>query len=49
MSRYDIADYLAVSVETVSRALTELKRRGSIRYASARRIRILEHETSNIS
>jgi CRP-like cAMP-binding protein len=49
MSRYDIADYLAVSVETVSRALTELKRRGSIRYASARRIRILDHETSNIS
>jgi CRP/FNR family transcriptional regulator, nitrogen fixation regulation protein len=49
MSRYDIADYLAVSVETVSRALTELKRRGSIRYASARRIRILDHEPSNIS
>jgi CRP-like cAMP-binding protein len=30
MSRYDIADYLAISVETVSRALTELKRRGII-------------------
>ena len=25
ISRYDIADYLAISVETVSRALTELK------------------------
>jgi CRP-like cAMP-binding protein len=49
MSRYDIADYLAVSVETVSRALTELKRRGSIRYASARRICILDQETPNIS
>jgi CRP/FNR family transcriptional regulator, nitrogen fixation regulation protein len=30
MSRYDIADYLALSVETVSRALTELRRRGAI-------------------
>jgi CRP-like cAMP-binding protein len=49
MSRYDIADYLAVSVETVSRALTELKRRGSICYVSARRIRILDHETAEHS
>lgn len=40
MSRYDIADYLAISVETVSRALTELRRRGSIRPASTRLIRI---------
>ena len=28
MSRYDIADYLAISIETVSRALTDLRRRG---------------------
>jgi len=41
MSRYDIADYLAVSVETVSRALTDLKRRGTIRAAGTRPIEIL--------
>jgi CRP/FNR family transcriptional regulator, nitrogen fixation regulation protein len=41
MSRYDIADYLAISVETVSRALTELKRRGAIRAAATRRIQVL--------
>jgi CRP-like cAMP-binding protein len=41
MSRYDIADYLALSVETVSRALTDLKRRGTIRAAGTRRIQIL--------
>jgi CRP-like cAMP-binding protein len=41
MSRYDIADYLAISVETVSRALTELKRRGSIKPASTRCIRMI--------
>jgi CRP-like cAMP-binding protein len=46
MSRYDIADYLAVSVETVSRALTELKRRGAIRAAGTRRIEILTHEST---
>jgi CRP/FNR family nitrogen fixation transcriptional regulator len=28
VSRYDIADYLAISVETVSRSLTDLKHRG---------------------
>ena len=41
MSRYDIADYLAISVETVSRALTDLRRRGTIRAAATRRIQIL--------
>jgi CRP/FNR family transcriptional regulator, nitrogen fixation regulation protein len=46
MSRYDIADYLAVSVETVSRALTDLKRRGTIRAACTRRIEILTHEST---
>jgi CRP-like cAMP-binding protein len=44
MSRYDIADYLAISVETVSRALTELKRRGMIRYVGTRRIRLVDRE-----
>jgi CRP/FNR family transcriptional regulator, nitrogen fixation regulation protein len=41
VSRYDIADYLAVSVETVSRALTDLKRRGLIRLSGTRDVRIV--------
>jgi CRP/FNR family transcriptional regulator, nitrogen fixation regulation protein len=31
VTRYDIADYLALSVETVSRSLTGLKERGVMR------------------
>ena len=42
MSRYDIADYLAVSVETVSRSLTDLKHRGVIKLAGARTVRIVD-------
>jgi CRP/FNR family nitrogen fixation transcriptional regulator len=42
MSRYDIADYLAVSVETVSRSLTNLKHRGVIKMAGARTVRIVD-------
>jgi CRP/FNR family transcriptional regulator, nitrogen fixation regulation protein len=42
MSREDIADYLALSVETVSRSLTQLKRRGVIRLIGTRQIRILD-------
>jgi CRP/FNR family transcriptional regulator, nitrogen fixation regulation protein len=44
MSRYDIADYLAISVETVSRSLTDLKHRGSIRLANTRQVRIVDRE-----
>jgi hypothetical protein len=33
VSRYDIADYLAVSVETVSRSLTDLRHRGVIEFS----------------
>jgi CRP/FNR family transcriptional regulator, nitrogen fixation regulation protein len=44
MSRYDIADYLALSVETVSRALTCLKRRGTIELAGTRQITIVDHD-----
>jgi CRP/FNR family nitrogen fixation transcriptional regulator len=40
VSRYDIADYLALSVETVSRSLTELKRRGAIALPGPRSITI---------
>jgi CRP-like cAMP-binding protein len=42
MSRYDVADYLAISVETVSRALTRFKRSGTIRIGGARRIEIID-------
>jgi CRP-like cAMP-binding protein len=42
MSREDIADYLALSVETVSRSLTQLKRRGVIRLMGTRRVRIID-------
>lgn len=42
MSRYDIADYLALAVETVSRALTELKGRGVISLGGVRRVRICD-------
>jgi CRP-like cAMP-binding protein len=42
MSRYDIADYLAIAVETVSRALTELRRKGAIALGDPRRVRIVD-------
>jgi CRP/FNR family nitrogen fixation transcriptional regulator len=42
MSRYDIADYLAIAVETVSRTLTELRRRGAIALSGARFVRIVD-------
>ena len=45
ISRYDIADYLALSVETVSRSLTRLKRRGHIALSGRRQIDIIHSET----
>jgi CRP-like cAMP-binding protein len=42
MSRFDIADYLAVSMETVSRSLNELRRRGTIALAHPRHVRIVD-------
>jgi len=42
MSRYDIADYLALSVETVSRALTRLRQERAIRFVDKHRIFILD-------
>jgi CRP/FNR family nitrogen fixation transcriptional regulator len=42
MSRYDIADYLALSVETVSRAMTDLQQRGAIALAGTRRVTIVD-------
>jgi CRP/FNR family nitrogen fixation transcriptional regulator len=41
VSRYDIAEYLAVSVETVCRALTDLRHRGVITLSGRRTIKIL--------
>jgi CRP/FNR family nitrogen fixation transcriptional regulator len=43
MSRYDIADYLALRVETVSRTLTALRRQGAIALVGTRRVRIIDH------
>ena len=40
MSRYDIADYLAMAVETVSRVLTSLRDRGAIQFNGCRCVRI---------
>jgi CRP/FNR family nitrogen fixation transcriptional regulator len=44
MSRYDIADYLAVSVETVSRSLTYLKQHGVIKFSGTRIVRIVDRD-----
>jgi CRP/FNR family nitrogen fixation transcriptional regulator len=41
ISRYDIADYLAVSVETVCRSITDLQQRGVIALTGKRTVRIL--------
>jgi CRP-like cAMP-binding protein len=45
MSRYDIADHLAIAVETVSRTLTELRRRGAIALNGARHVHIIDRGT----
>jgi CRP/FNR family transcriptional regulator, nitrogen fixation regulation protein len=42
MSRYDIADYLGMAVETVSRALTELRTRRAIALHGVRRVLICD-------
>jgi CRP/FNR family nitrogen fixation transcriptional regulator len=42
MSRYDIADYLAMAVETVSRTLTELRSRRTIAFRAVRQVRICD-------
>jgi CRP-like cAMP-binding protein len=40
ITRYDIADHLGIAVETVSRAMTGLRRRGSIKLRTPRDIEI---------
>jgi CRP/FNR family nitrogen fixation transcriptional regulator len=42
ISRYDIADYLAVSVETVCRSMTDLQHRGIITLLGKRTVKILD-------
>jgi CRP/FNR family transcriptional regulator, nitrogen fixation regulation protein len=44
ISRYDIADYLGLSVETVSRSLTSLKNRGLIVLSGPRSVRIIDRD-----
>jgi CRP-like cAMP-binding protein len=44
MSRYDIADYLSLSVETVSRAMTDLQDRGAIMLAGTRQVTIVRQD-----
>jgi CRP/FNR family nitrogen fixation transcriptional regulator len=45
MSRCEMADYLAISAETVSRSLTGLRHRGAIALDGARKIKILNRKT----
>jgi CRP/FNR family transcriptional regulator, nitrogen fixation regulation protein len=42
MPRHDIADYLGLTLETVSRMFAELKESGTIRLESARRVRLVD-------
>jgi CRP/FNR family transcriptional regulator, nitrogen fixation regulation protein len=44
VSRYDIADYLGVSVETVSRSLSDLKHRGAINLHGTRSVSIVDRD-----
>jgi CRP/FNR family transcriptional regulator, nitrogen fixation regulation protein len=45
MSRYDIADYLAMATETVSRALTSLREGDVIRFDNVRCLQIRDRES----
>jgi CRP-like cAMP-binding protein len=42
MSPYDIADYLALSAETVSHTLTDLGQSGAIKLMDMRRVRTVD-------
>jgi CRP/FNR family nitrogen fixation transcriptional regulator len=48
LSRYDIADYLGISVETVSRALGDLTRRGCIQLAGPREVKIIDRNALEV-
>jgi CRP-like cAMP-binding protein len=42
MPRHDIADYLGLTLETVSRMFAELKEAGIVRLESARRVHLVD-------
>jgi CRP/FNR family transcriptional regulator len=42
MSRTDVADYLGLSLESVSRAATELRRRGLVKFETPHLVRIVD-------
>ncbi len=43
MSRQDIADYLGLTIETVSRSVSGMERKGVIELVNARRVRMKNH------
>lgn len=45
MNRQDIADYLGLTIETVSRAFTKLRTTGVIQVESAHKVRILDRQS----
>jgi CRP/FNR family nitrogen fixation transcriptional regulator len=45
MSRLDIADYLGLTIETVSRVFSKLKSKGVIRLPSLRSVEIVKLQT----
>jgi CRP-like cAMP-binding protein len=49
MSRYDIADYLAIAVETVSRAVTTLRTRRVIAFSSTRQFSICDRHALELA
>jgi CRP-like cAMP-binding protein len=49
MSRYDIADYLGMAVETVSRALTSLRTRKIVAFRSTRRLSICDRRALELA
>jgi CRP/FNR family transcriptional regulator, nitrogen fixation regulation protein len=44
LSRYDIADYLAISSETVCRCFTDLKNQGVIELPGRRQLAIIDRK-----
>jgi CRP/FNR family nitrogen fixation transcriptional regulator len=48
ITRYDIAEYLAVSVETVSRSLSDLKHRGLIQMSGTREVKIIDRDALEV-
>jgi CRP-like cAMP-binding protein len=45
MSRQEIADYLGLTIETVSRTLTQLKSTAAIKLIASRRIALSDRDT----